>query len=771
MTVTGINGISYRLDTSPIGSGGEGNVYLAFITKVAKIYKPDMSVQELEEKLKIMIERPPNASVLSQVAWPLDIAYDEKGQCCGFVMPELQINTELSEVYKYPSTLPITAQQKVNIAQNICVVISEVHKEGYVFGDFNPRNIGLDINTGLVSFLDTDTYHVVDPIIGKTYRCNVCAPGYTAPELLAKCADYIIENPSASRNAYALTPLPTFTQETDYFALAIHIFKLLMNGYTPFGGIIETASVSLSSPGVGDAAVRRDSYCFRPGYKPQAAAIPLLETLSEEIAELFTKAFVEGKVNPRKRPTAVEWHGALTRHEKQLVTCPYNNLHQFDKKNKLCPLCEADRRFRTAMSGDSTAGTLKQVSYTPPAEVLQIATPTPTQPFCPWEGLARRVAQGKNSPPVSVPKSNTMQTTQNRQSLIKYSEGCTISAGLAHSIIVFSDGQLWAWGSNEVGQLGIGNNEGSLYPALVMENVESVSAGRNHTMVIAKDGSLWGFGNSRFGQIGDGSISEIRPVPVQIMKDVVSVSVGSNHTLAVKINGSLWAWGDNEYGQIGDGSTNTRLIPVKIMDGIISVSAGANHSAAISTDNKLLVWGCNKFGQVGKSYVSSINERYLTPVRTMDNVRCVSAGGYHTMAITTDGKLWTMGQNKYGQLGDGTKECHYQPAHILDNVVAVSAGDSHTMAITADYKLWTWGCNKYGQLGDNTKKHQYIPAKRKLSVVSVSAGVNHSIALTITGELFAWGSNNQGQLGDGDIYRRCLSPIKIISSNNKNKFL
>ena len=82
-----------------------------------------------------MVEYPPNASVLSQVAWPLDLAFDEKGQCRGFVMPRLGITHELGEIYKYPSRLPLTTRQKLSVAQNICVVISEVHRAGYVFGD------------------------------------------------------------------------------------------------------------------------------------------------------------------------------------------------------------------------------------------------------------------------------------------------------------------------------------------------------------------------------------------------------------------------------------------------------------------------------------------------------------------------------------------------------------------------------------------------------------------------------------------------------------
>jgi len=135
MTVTGINGTKYRLDPTPIGSGGEGNIYRVRGEngKVAKIYNTATVAQELENKLKIMIENPPSDTVLSQVAWPLDMAYSDSGKCQGFIMPELHINAELGEIYKYPSVLPLSAQQKINIAQNICVVISEVHQAGYIW--------------------------------------------------------------------------------------------------------------------------------------------------------------------------------------------------------------------------------------------------------------------------------------------------------------------------------------------------------------------------------------------------------------------------------------------------------------------------------------------------------------------------------------------------------------------------------------------------------------------------------------------------------------
>ena len=372
MILKGLHGTKYELDSTLIGSGGEGDVYgIVGADHVAKVYKSGTISKELENKLQFMVEHPPDESVFSQVAWPLALVYKGKGQCVGFIMPRLNINAELGDIYKYPPTVSISMRQKINIAQNICVVISEVHKAGYVFGDFNPRNIGLDIETGLVSFLDTDTYHVIDKAKNRVFRCNVCAPGYAAPELLKKCSDFVAENPSASKNAYAQTPLPTFDKDTDKFALAIHIFKILMNGYTPFGGIMDTSSVSQSSPGVGDAAVLRDNYCFKPGYKHQSVAIMPLEALPQEIADLFTRAFILGKTDPRQRPDAVEWHSALVRYEQNLKTCYNNSLHQYDASNSECPLCAADRRFEEILEEKTHSDySLRQSPYSPPLQEI-----------------------------------------------------------------------------------------------------------------------------------------------------------------------------------------------------------------------------------------------------------------------------------------------------------------------------------------------------------------------------------------------------------------
>ncbi|GAP40236.1 hypothetical protein [Flexilinea flocculi] len=369
--VQGLNRQQYQLEGQPFSNGGEGEIYNISNqpNQVAKIYHSDRVSPELESKLKIMVNRPPSQAVLAQVAWPIDVLYETSGQFCGFIMPRLNIDVALKELYEYPPQKykNVSISQKICVAQNICAVISEVHKAGYVFGDFNPLNIGVNLVTGKVAFLDTDSYHILDQKTGNTYRCIVCLDGYVAPELLKACENY-------PKDAYATAPLPTFTQQTDNFALAIHIFKLLMNGYTPYNGIAETAQDSTASPGVGNNAIKHDNYCFKPGNKPQAVAVPPIDTLPEEIADLFTRAFMLGKLDPKQRPNAVEWHAALGRYEQSLQTCPSHNAHQYRNGLPTCPWCAADQRYTNKISPP-----IPQQTFSTPVRFPQQPFPTPVR--------------------------------------------------------------------------------------------------------------------------------------------------------------------------------------------------------------------------------------------------------------------------------------------------------------------------------------------------------------------------------------------------------
>jgi alpha-tubulin suppressor-like RCC1 family protein len=303
----------------------------------------------------------------------------------------------------------------------------------------------------------------------------------------------------------------------------------------------------------------------------------------------------------------------------------------------------------------------------------------------------------------------------------------------------------------------------TLFASDVIKNGnKTMATGIGHSMVVKTGGNLWAWGYNKDGQLGDGTTID-RHIPVKIMDSVVSVSAGGNHTIAIKTDDSLWAWGYNYFGQLGDGTTSSlfaaRPTPVKIMDLVVSVSAGGYHTMAIKADGSLWAWGRNKYGQLGDGTINN----HSTPIKIMDLVASVSAGEGHTMAIKTDGSLWAWGLNESGELGDGTTTNHLAPVKIMDSALSVSAGVAHTMVIKADGSLWAWGSNWAGQLGDGTTISRHTPVKIMDSAMSVSSGHSHTVVIKTDGSLWAWGYNVFDEFGDRTTKYRS-TPIKIMDS-------
>ena len=146
-----------------------------------------------------------------------------------------------------------------------------------------------------------------------------------------------------------------------------------------------------------------------------------------------------------------------------------------------------------------------------------------------------------------------------------------LSAGAGHTVVIKKDGSLWAWGNNSYGQLG-NNDPTGTYRSTLVEVAEpgtwkTISAKGNHTLAIKNDGSLWAWGSNNFGQLGSNT-KKFSLIPIQIGKDKwTAVSTNYSHTVAIKSDGSLWAWGSNNYGQLGDGTTRNRTTITKVSAG------------------------------------------------------------------------------------------------------------------------------------------------------------------------------------------------------------
>jgi Uncharacterized protein with protein kinase and helix-hairpin-helix DNA-binding domains len=348
--------------------GGEGYIYEVrenpnLLMKIYKETDPQglpIVTPELERKLEYMKDNPPELLVSRGiVAWPTELVRDDINEMhwtnkqrplLGFVMPKLDITGHLQRIYAYrhPSSdasdygMFPSVRSRLSVAINLCSALHELHKAGYVVGDFNHTNIGVNYSTGQVYFVDCDSFHICGEN-GDVFRTNVIMAGYLAPEIISHC-----NAERAAKRQYNLdeVALPTFTKESDLFCLAIHIFKLLMNGVDPFRGIKYDASGSTASPFVGNEAIERNAYVFREGNRPSAVFCPPAWSLPLDISILFKRAFVESRTMPSIRPTAEEWYRALSEMlTDSMVQCKDNEKHQYLKSLAKCPYCEADKQY------------------------------------------------------------------------------------------------------------------------------------------------------------------------------------------------------------------------------------------------------------------------------------------------------------------------------------------------------------------------------------------------------------------------------------------
>jgi alpha-tubulin suppressor-like RCC1 family protein len=396
-----------------------------------------------------------------------------------------------------------------------------------------------------------------------------------------------------------------------------------------------------------------------------------------------------------------------------------------------------------------------------------------------------------------------------------------VGSGADYSCAIRTDGVVKCWGRNDRGQNGVGNTEahgdepnemGDKLAAVDLKaRAVSLAVGWYHACALLEGGAVkcWGSNNSGQLAVGDtrdrgvkpGEVSALAAIDLGHDRPVVAIAAGDGFNCVAFDDGRLKCWGQNDLGQLGLGDREgrgdapnemgARLPFVDLGQGarVKGISLGSGHACAVLTDGRVKCWGGAAEGQLG---LGDTRLRGTLPADTGDGLAAVdlgkgaravavALGAYHSCAVLDDGRAKCWGNSERGQLGLGDTTTRGAAAGQMgDALPAVDLGGrrvkelsslyDHTCAIVDDDSLRCWGWNKDGQLGlGDTKDRGSQPNQMgtKLprvdlgtgrSLRSLGIGWDHSCALLDDGNFKCWGLNGAGYLGQGDTKTRGSAP-------------
>jgi alpha-tubulin suppressor-like RCC1 family protein len=342
-----------------------------------------------------------------------------------------------------------------------------------------------------------------------------------------------------------------------------------------------------------------------------------------------------------------------------------------------------------------------------------------------------------------------------------------IKCGLNHSVLLF-DNQVYTWGNNRYGQLGLATSpKGALGDSrkisnidspqkLDLPNVKKISCGKNYTMALTYSNEIYAWGCNRYGQLGLNHTSDIDSPHKLDLPNVKKIICGGRHTMALTHFGEIYVWGSNDYGQLGLGfgyGINAHSPQKLDFPNVKKIICRNDHTMIITCSNEVYVWGCNTLNQLGLEHRMNIN---LPQKLDLSNVKKVVCGYEHTIAITFSNEIYGWGCNSFGELGSGPPRSEKDkfiksPQKIdLPNVKKIRCGECYTMIITHYNEVYGFGHNRFGELGLGHYAHTSLSEKLDLSnVKKIICESFHTIALTYSNEIYIWGDNEYDRLGLG----------------------
>ncbi|MFV1987120.1 MAG: RCC1 domain-containing protein [Gemmatimonadota bacterium] len=319
-----------------------------------------------------------------------------------------------------------------------------------------------------------------------------------------------------------------------------------------------------------------------------------------------------------------------------------------------------------------------------------------------------------------------------------------VFAGSTHSCTLANGGRALCWGSG--GDLGDGTTRSQPTPVRVQgpQTFRELDVS-SYTCGTTTNDQAWCWGTNSQGRLGDGT-ADYRPFPtaVSTKRRFGRITTGAVHTCAVSLENEMWCWGSNRFGQLSSHPDTLSLLPIPVAPTrrFVTVDAGGLRTCAIETSGDTYCWG-EAFGTA------------LVNVSGPIEFASITLGGVHACGLTAAGEAFCFGSNTEGQLGNGTflstaVEGPPVPVDTEERFVAISAGEFHTCAVTAEGAAWCWGRDDLGQLGDGDPRSGSDTARKPsptlvltentfIDFLTISAGRFLSCATTADGRGFCWG--------------------------------
>jgi len=348
-----------------------------------------------------------------------------------------------------------------------------------------------------------------------------------------------------------------------------------------------------------------------------------------------------------------------------------------------------------------------------------------------------------------------------------------IAAAKGHYLALKNDGTVWTWNDPTPSEISDGVTvTGSSLPVQVLGlsgTINAVACGTYSNYVLKNDGTVWAWGRNELGELGNGTIVDSQtPAQVSGLSNISAIASVGTAGMALKNDGTVWTWGDNSNDALGITgteayTTTAAQIPSGSLSGITAIAGAGDHAVALKSNGSVWTWGYNGLDALGNGGTTTSSTPGLVSGLS-GTITAITSGYDHVAALANDGTVWTWGYNPSGQLGNGTIANSAVAVHLTTGlsgtVTQIASGEdsSHTLALKSDGTLWSWGCNSNGQLGvgvfgsvDGVSATGSASPVQVLgisgTIAAMACGKSSTIALKSDGTVLQWGDSSYEPLG------------------------